>query len=58
MPLKQGYSDESIRENIREMVDSGYEHKQAVAAALERARKAFKKKNPGKSLPKRLQNSR
>lgn len=58
MPLSRGYSDEVIRKNIREMVDSGYDHKQAVAAALDTARKAFKKRNPGKRLPERLREKR
>jgi len=54
VPLKQGYSDKTISKNITEMRDSGRDHEEAVAAALETARKAFKKRNPGKALPKRL----
>ena len=51
MPLKQGYSEKTIKENISEMVRSGRQQKQAVAAAYETARKLFKKRNPGKTLP-------
>jgi len=54
VPLKQGYSDKTISKNITEMRNSGRDHEEAVAAALETARKAFKKRNPGKALPKRL----
>ncbi len=54
MPLKAGYSDKIISKNISELIDAGYSHDRAVAAALNTARKAFKKKYPGKSLPERL----
>ena len=39
MPLKEGSSQEAVSENISEMVASGHPHDQAVAAALENARK-------------------
>lgn len=40
MPLKRGKSKEVISENIREMVESGHPQDQAVAAALDMARKS------------------
>jgi len=39
MPLKHGKSQNTISSNIREMVQSGYSQKQAIAAALNTARK-------------------
>ncbi len=39
MPLDPGSSQETISENIREMMASGHPQKQAVAAALENARR-------------------
>ena len=47
MPLKEGKSKEVISENIREMVHSGHPQKQAVAAALDQARKS------GAKIPKK-----
>lgn len=43
MPLKQGYSRQSISENIRSEMGVGRPQKQAVAIALNVARKAKKK---------------
>ena len=40
MPLRKGKSRAIISQNIREMVKSGHPQKQAVAAALETARKS------------------
>ena len=39
MPLKHGKSQETISSNIREMIDAGHPQNQAVAAALNIARK-------------------
>ena len=45
MPLKKGKSKKVVSKNIKEMMDSGYPQKQAVAASLN---KAGKSKNSGK----------
>lgn len=47
MPLKKGKSKKVISENIKEMMHSGYPQKQAIAASLEKSRKA------GAKIPKK-----
>lgn len=47
MPLKKGKSKKTVSSNIKEMMDSGYPQKQAVAASLNQARKA------GAKIPKK-----
>ncbi len=44
MALKKGSSQKTISENIKELQRSGRPHRQAVAIALEEARKSEKKK--------------
>lgn len=52
MPLKKGKSKETVAQNIREMMNSGYPQKQAVAASLSQARKSGARmpaKKPGRN---------
>lgn len=52
MPLMKGDSDEVRSENIREMINSGHDEKQAIAAAYRQQRQARAKKGKkGKKRP-------
>jgi hypothetical protein len=44
MPLRKGYSDKTLQNNIGQLIKDGYPQKQAVAIALEIQRKAMKEK--------------
>ena len=46
MPLKPGKSDKVVSQNIRELVNSGREPKQAVAIAMKTAGKPKPQKKP------------
>lgn len=48
MPMKQGYSKKSVSSNIKREMKAGKPQKQAVAIALDVARKAKAKKKAGK----------
>lgn len=53
MPLKKGKSKSTISKNIKEMVHSGHPQKQAVAAALDEARKSGAKISKPKTRRKK-----
>lgn len=42
MPLKKGSSDDTISENIKRLMDEGYEQKQAIAIAYSQAGRSNK----------------
>jgi hypothetical protein len=52
-PLKKGYSKKSISVNIRTEIKSGKPKRQAIAIALETARRAAKKAGKPSKAPRR-----
>lgn len=52
MPLKKGFSKETIGKNISEMVGAGYPQDQAAAAAYSTARKAARRLGKRKAQKK------
>lgn len=44
MPLKRGCSKKTRQSNIREMIDSGHEPRQAVAASYRQQRQCRKRR--------------
>ena len=44
MPLKKGYSQQTISANIRMLMQEGYDREQAIAIALSESRKSKRKK--------------
>lgn len=51
MPLKKGYSKNSVSANIKAEIDAGKPQKQAVAIALSTARTAAKKAGKPSKAP-------
>jgi len=43
MPLKSGYSQKTISQNIRELIGAGYDAKQATAIAYDKAREGARR---------------
>lgn len=53
-PLKRGYSRKTISSNIKREVRRGRPQRQAVAIAMETARKAYRIRRPSGRMPKTL----
>jgi hypothetical protein len=53
MPLKKGFTKKTIGSNIKELMHAGKPQKQAVAIALDTARRAAKKAGKSGKAPKK-----
>lgn len=53
-PIKNGYSPATVADNVKTLLLEGYPKKQAVAVALNAARKAYFKRYPDGFLPPHL----
>ena len=58
MPYRHGFSEESIHHNIALFVREGYPQDQAVAMALDIARKAWRREHPRGNYPTHLKGMR
>lgn len=54
MPIKPGYSERTVRENVKILVVEGYPRDQAVAIALDSGRKSYFERFPEGFLPYHL----
>jgi len=54
MPLRNGYSEQTIARNIAELMDAGRPPAQAEAIALKHARESYRKRKPRGPWPKHL----
>lgn len=58
MPVVQGYSRDAISRNIRREVRLGRPQAQAIAIALDEARRAYRERHPTGPLPRHLAQNR
>jgi len=58
MPYRHGFSEESIHHNIALFIREGYPQDQAVAMALDIARKAWRREHPRGNYPAHLKGMR
>ena len=57
-PLKRGYSEKTISDNIAAEIERGKDREQATAIAYETAREAYRARHPRGPLPDRLKKPR
>lgn len=58
MPLKSGSSQSSISANVRQLMNDGYEHKQAVAIAEAEARRTSRAKTARQTITRKKSTKR